>query len=65
MVDSPPPFSDGYKNIPGCKKLSVFRHLHKTDLKFNHRLRFVFGVCLDDVCKPAKKQDSIQPQVVF
>ena len=41
MVDSPPPFPDGYKNIPGCKKLSVFRHLHKPDQKFNYKLYFI------------------------
>ena len=41
MVDSPPPFPDSYKNIPGCKKLPMYRHLHKTDPKFNYKLYFI------------------------
>ena len=37
----PPPFPDGYKNMSGRKKyLSTFRHPHKTDPGFNHRLNF-------------------------
>ena len=61
----PPPFPDGYKNIPGCKKLSVFRHLHKPDQKFNHRLYFVFWARLGDIGKVLKTEIEFNYKLYF
>ena len=60
-----PPFSDGYKNIPGCKKLSAFYQPHKNAPKFDHRLYFGFWARLGDVGKVLKIKIKFNYKLYF